>query len=65
MTTDAELIRRFTEGKDENAFRELVERHLSLVYSTAVRLVGGDAHLAQDVAQSIFTDLARKAEKVA
>lgn len=36
-------------------------RDLDHVYSTALRLVGGDAHLAEDVAQAVFTDLACKA----
>ena len=58
---DSELLRRYTEEKSEAAFAELVRRHLDLVYSVALRQVGGDAHLAQDVAQTVFTALARKA----
>ncbi|MBI4624165.1 MAG: sigma-70 family RNA polymerase sigma factor [Verrucomicrobia bacterium] len=62
---DAELLRRYVFGKSEDAFAELVRRHIDLVYSVALRQVGGDMHLAQDVAQVVFTSLARKAEKLA
>ena len=60
MLTDTELLRRYVEDRSEAAFGELVARHVNLVYSTALRLVGGDEQLACDVAQSVFTDLARK-----
>jgi RNA polymerase sigma factor (sigma-70 family) len=61
MNTDAELLQRYVEEKSEAAFADLVRRHVGLVYSVALRRVGGDTHLAEDVAQTVFTDLARKA----
>jgi RNA polymerase sigma factor (sigma-70 family) len=65
MTEDAELLRRYAEECSEAAFAELVQRHLGLVYSVALRQVEGDAHLAEDVAQTVFTGLARKAGALA
>ena len=61
MSADTELLRRYVEESSEAAFAELVRLHLNLVYFAALRLLGGDAHRAQDVAQTVFTDLARKA----
>ena len=61
LSPDAELLRRYVEDRSEDAFTELVHRHLGLVYATALRRVGHDAHLAEDVAQKVFADLARKA----
>jgi RNA polymerase sigma factor (sigma-70 family) len=61
MTADPELLRRYVDEESEAAFTELVQRHVGLVYSVALRRVGGDAQLAEDVAQKVFADLARKA----
>lgn len=61
MPDDRQLLARFADDGSETAFGELVERHVALVYSAALRQTGGDTHLAQDVAQLVFTDLARKA----
>src|ERR1700722_11402454 len=61
MTDDRQLLRQFATERSESAFSQLVARHLPLVYSTALRQTNGNTHLAQDVAQLVFTDLARKA----
>ena len=61
MTPDSELLKRFAKTNSEDAFAELVKRHVNLIYSAALRQVGGDTHLAQDAAQIVFADLARKA----
>ncbi|HEY3857356.1 MAG TPA: sigma-70 family RNA polymerase sigma factor [Verrucomicrobiae bacterium] len=64
MSTDRQLLTEFRREGSESAFEQLVERHLKLVYSTAMRVVNGDAHLAQDISQTVFANLARKAAKL-
>jgi RNA polymerase sigma factor (sigma-70 family) len=58
MTDSQKLLLEYARNGSEPAFRELVSRYTNLVYSTALRLVGGDVHLAEDVAQMVFIDLA-------
>ena len=61
MMDSQTLLSLYARTRSESAFRELVSRYIDLVYSTAFRLVGGDAHSAQDVAQTVFVALADKA----
>ena len=60
MSTDAELLQLYAERGSQPAFSTLVERHLALVYSAALRQVGNNPHRAQEVVQTVFTLLARK-----
>src|SRR5258708_3986030 len=61
---DHELLSQFTGEQSQDAFAELVNRHLNLVYSAAFRQVRSH-QLAEEVAQSAFTDLARNAPRLA
>ncbi|MGD0537771.1 MAG: sigma-70 family RNA polymerase sigma factor [Verrucomicrobiota bacterium] len=57
---DRELLEAYARDRSEAAFGQLVRRHLAWVYSVALRHLGNSA-LAEDVAQSVFVLLARKA----
>jgi RNA polymerase sigma factor (sigma-70 family) len=61
MRDGRELLADYVKNGSETAFRDLVSQYINFVYSTALRLVGGDTLLAQDVAQTVFINLARKA----
>ena len=57
---DLQLLREYAEHRTEQAFTDLVDRHIDFVYSTALRLVR-ESELAEDVTQMVFIRLARKA----
>jgi RNA polymerase sigma factor (sigma-70 family) len=61
MGPDSELTAALVEGDAEPALTELVRRYVDLVYAAALRQVGGDAHLAKDVVQVVFTRFVRQA----
>lgn len=58
---DQQLLAEFVRANAEAAFAALVQRHLGLVYSTALRCTRNPDH-AEEIAQAVFIILARKAK---
>jgi RNA polymerase sigma factor (sigma-70 family) len=61
---DRALLGMFLDEHSESAFAEIVQRHIDLVYTVALRQLRGDAHLARDATQGAFCELARNARKL-
>ena len=61
---DADLLRRYAASCDEEAFRKLVERFGGMVLAAAARQVENPV-LAEEVMQTVFTQVARKAAALA
>ncbi len=59
MTEDIELLRRYSQEASEEAFTELVERHVNLVYAAALRRSNGCHAFAEEATQQSFIALAR------
>lgn len=60
----SEWLKEFAQSRSESAFALLVERHLTLVYSVALRRCGGNRGIAEEVTQTVFIDLARQAGRL-
>jgi RNA polymerase sigma factor (sigma-70 family) len=61
--SDEELLRRFVEDNDEDAFSAVVGRHAPLVWRTCCRVLG-EGPDAEDAFQATFLTLARWAKKL-
>jgi RNA polymerase sigma factor (sigma-70 family) len=61
--TDIELLDEYGSRRSEEAFRELVARHVDFIYSAALRQLR-NPHLAQEATQSAFIALAGKAGRL-
>ena len=60
---DRELLRQYAESHSEEAFRKLLDRHLPMVYSVAIRIVR-DQQLSEEIAQNGFKKLAEVASQL-
>ncbi|MFC1760758.1 sigma-70 family RNA polymerase sigma factor [Planctomycetota bacterium] len=60
---EAILLRQFSTGADAEAFAELVQRYVQLVYSTSWRILKDDND-ATDVTQETFFELTRQAGRI-
>ena len=58
--SDIELLNAYASERSEDAFRELVTRHVDFIYSAAMRQLQ-NPHLAEEATQSAFIALAGKA----
>ena len=65
MTESRELLAQYANTGSGDGFGELVTRYINLVYSTALRFVGGDTQLAEDITQTAFINLARMSKTLA
>lgn len=62
--SEAELLARYCDKRSEEAFAELVRRHMNLVFAAAIRQLSGDRQAAEDVTQQVFVELSRQAGKL-
>jgi RNA polymerase sigma factor (sigma-70 family) len=63
MDDDLTLLNRFAKFRDDDAFTELVRRHLDLVYGVCLRRTD-NRELAEELVQNVFASLARKADSL-
>jgi RNA polymerase sigma factor (sigma-70 family) len=61
--TDGDLLDRFTAGRDESAFHELMRRHAPLVLGVCRRVVRGEQDV-EDAFQATFLVLVQKARSI-
>ena len=63
-TSDGALLHQFVHERRDEAFAELVGRHVDFVFSAALRQLADDPESARDASQRVFSDLARKAAQL-
>ena len=63
MEDDSQLLARYRDHGSQEAFAQLLRRHLNFVFSAALRQVR-NVQDAEDITQMVFTHLAQKAGSI-
>src|SRR5215471_8400597 len=63
VLSDEELLRRYLSARDQSAFAALVQRHGAMVFAVSQSVLR-QRHDAEDVFQTAFLILARKADTI-
>lgn len=61
--TDSDLLEQFQQCESDEAFARIVERHINLVHSVALRHTANPHH-AEEITQAVFIILARRAASI-
>ena len=64
MGDERHMLARFLRTGDSEDFEPIVSQYINLVYSTALRVVPQQKALAEDICQTVFADLSRKAARI-
>ena len=62
LKSNTELIRQYAEDGNQEAFAELVQRHIGWVAAAARRLTHGHHALADDISQAVFIVLGAQSQ---
>lgn len=60
---DSSLLKRYAEQNSEEAFTEIITRHINKVYSAALRHTGNPGY-AEEITQAVFVILAKEAARL-
>jgi RNA polymerase sigma factor (sigma-70 family) len=65
MPDPSHCLRDFAATKSSESFEPVVRQYLGIVFAAALRRTGGQRQLAEEVAQDVFCELSRRADRLA
>lgn len=64
MADERQMLARFLQSGASEDFEPIVSQYVNLVYSTALRVLPQQQAMAEDICQTVFADLSRKAARI-
>lgn len=64
MADERQMLARFLRSGASEDFEPIVSQYINLVYSTALRVLPQQKAMAEDICQTVFADLSRKAARI-